>query len=326
MGDYVICVRNVEKGKFGSEPGATYFLEVPASKKTMDVGHKVAKRTDWFKAVMKNSVVGTDDDGNELGDILVFIHGYNNSQATVLKRHRQIKKSLKKEGFKGEVVSFDWPSADRTLNYLEDRSDAKQTAIKLVDDCIKAFSIMQEDGCNINVHLLAHSTGAYVVREAFDDADDRPRVAAANWTVSQILFIGADVSSRSMSADNAKSSSIYRHCVRLTNYSSPFDSALKLSNIKRVGVAPRVGRIGLPADIPGNAVNVNCGDYFQKNEKSIEKVAIGTPSHSWHIGDALFTKDMYHTINGDIDRHRIPTRVMKDGELRLVQDLAKVGS
>ena len=91
-------------------------------------------------------------------------------------------------------------------------------------------------------------------------------------------------------------------------------------------MAPRVGRSGLPADIPGNAVNVNCGDYFQRNEKSIEKVAIGTPSHSWHIGDALFTKDMYHTINGDIDRHRIPTRVVKDGELRLVEDLAQISS
>lgn len=318
MSDYVICVRNIEKGKFGNEPGATYFLEVPSNKATMEVNHKTSKKLDWFKTVLKNAVVGKDNDGKEYGDILVFIHGYNNNQSTVLKRHRQIKASLKKEGFKGEVVSFDWPSADRTLNYLEDRSDAKQTAIKLVDDCIKAFAMMQEDQCQINVHLLAHSTGAYVVREAFDDADDRPNIAASNWTVSQIMFIGADVSSKSMSLDNAKSSSIYRHCIRLTNYSNPFDAALKLSNVKRVGVAPRVGRIGLPSDTPENAVNVNCGNYYDENESVIE--AIGTKSHSWYIGNAQFTKDMFITIAGDIDRHSIPTRVVENGELHLIKN------
>ncbi len=317
MTDYVVCVRNIEKGAFGNEPGTTYFLAVPANKANIAVSHKVSKKSEWFKTVLKNGVVGTDDGGHEYGDILVFIHGYNNSQSTMLKRHRQIKKSLKKQGFKGEVVSFDWPSADRALNYLEDRSDAKQTAIKLVDDCIKAFSIMQEDNCQINVHLLAHSTGAYVVREAFDDADDRPSVAAANWTVSQIMFIGADVSAKSMSSHNAKSSSIYRHCVRLTNYSNPFDAALKLSNVKRIGVAPRVGRIGLPVDIPEHAVNVNCGKYYHKNESIIE--AIGTKSHSWYIGDELFTKDMFFTMTGDIDRYSIPTRIVENGELYLVK-------
>lgn len=309
MKDYFICVRNIEKDKFGNEPGATHFLEIPSSVKNIEISHKSSKKSDWFNTVIKNGVTRKDDNGNEFGDVLVFIHGYNNSQSSVLESHRQIKKSLKKVGFKGEVVSFDWPSAGLALNYLEDRSDAKQTALKLVDDCIKTFSIMQNNNCRINVHLLAHSTGAYVVREAFDDADDRPRIASANWMVSQIMFIGADISSKSMSSDNAKSSSIYRHCVRLTNYSNPFDTVLKLSNVKRIGVAPRVGRIGLPADIPANAVNVNCGSYYDKH--------VNNNSHSWYFGDDTFTKDMYFTIAGDIDRHSIPTRSIKNGELNL---------
>ncbi len=48
----------------------------------------------------------------------------------------------------------------------------------------------------INVLLLAHSTGAYVVREAFDDADDRRRIAAINGTVSQLVLIAGDVPRR----------------------------------------------------------------------------------------------------------------------------------
>jgi len=315
MTDHVICVRNVKKDRFGNEPGATYFLDIPASSQKMLPRHKTAKKKAWFKRVLREAVIGTDADGTEFGDILVFIHGYNNDQKIVLKRHRLLKKTLRGEGYKGVVVSFDWPSADSALNYLEDRTDAKTTAIKLVDDCIRAFAVMQEQGCRINVHLLAHSTGAYVIREAFDDADDRPKVAATNWTVSQIMFIGGDVSAKSMAAGNAKSSSIYRHCVRLTNYSSPYDAALKLSNVKRIGVAPRVGRVGLPDNIPANAVNVNCGLYYQAHEESIH--ALGTKSHSWYIGDPVFTRDMLLTIAGDIDRHAIPTREIMNGSLFL---------
>lgn len=313
MYDYIACVRNKIKGKFGDEPGATYFLKVPSNKKTKFYGvdHIISKKNDWFDEVRKEAT----SSNSECGDILFFIHGYNNDQKVVLERHRSIKSSLKKAGYDGVVVSFDWPSSDSALNYLEDRSDAKFTAIKLVDDCIKTFSVKQRASCKINVHLLAHSTGAYVVREAFDDADDRRNIASSNWSISQIMFIGADLSSKSMSLNNAKSSSIYRHCVRLTNYSSPYDSALKLSNVKRVGVAPRVGRIGLPEDIPHNAVNVDCGLYYNKNEKTI--TATGTKSHSWYIGNDRFTADMLNTIKGDIDRHLIPSRRIIDGALCL---------
>ena len=155
--------------------------------------------------------------------------------------------------------------------------------------------------------MIAHSTGAYVIREAFDDADDRPKIAAYNWTVSQIAFLSADVSSRSMCEFDSKSSSIYRHCVRLTNYSSRFDKVLKLSNVKRVGVAPRVGRIGLPDDASDKAVNIDCSDYFKTLKKDKAEFN-GTWEHSWHIGDPLFAKDLYLTLQGDIDRFAIPTR------------------
>lgn len=43
MTNYVICVRSVNNGKFGNEPGATYFLEVPSSKKSVEVDHKAPK-------------------------------------------------------------------------------------------------------------------------------------------------------------------------------------------------------------------------------------------------------------------------------------------
>lgn len=317
MGEFVISVRNTKKGKFGTEPGPTKFLVVPSNQKDTKLAQQTA-RSKWVDAVLQEAKTGQSTvTGKPLGDILVYIHGFNNAPPAVLKRHRLLKKDMKAQGYKGALVSFDWPSASMAINYLEDRSDAKKTAIKLVDDCIALFSAVQSRGCEINVHLLAHSTGAFVIREAFDDADDRIKISSSNWSVSQIAFIGADVSSKSMSTSDSKSDSVYRHCVRLTNYSSPYDSVLKLSNIKRIGVSPRVGRVGMPDDIPAKAANVDCGSYFKALIKS-EAEYDGAFSHSWHIGDDVFAKDLFFTIQGDIDRNRIPTReIDSSGRLSL---------
>ena len=47
----------------------------------------------------------------------------------------------------------------------------------LVKHGIHAFAKLQEPACKIDMHVLAHSMGAYVVREAFDDADDTADIA-----------------------------------------------------------------------------------------------------------------------------------------------------
>lgn len=322
MVDFVVSARNVlgQTNRFGAEPGKPSYLKVPGNRYPKPGGSQMTARGKWVDDLIDEARTGEIRNGQPLGDILVFIHGYNNSQKVVMQRHRKLNSDLKKLGYKGAFVSFDWPSADSTLNYLEDRDDAKATARYLRDGCIRLFKIQQERGCIINVHLLGHSTGAYVIRQAFADADEVSGIKNYPWVVSQVALIGADVSARSMSESDSKSRSLYRHCRRLTNYQNPFDHVLKLSNVKRIGLAPRVGRVGLPDDAHEKAVNVDCGDYFSSKPK--KKLArgqdyYGTFEHSWHIGDRLFAADLLHTINGDIDRHRIPTRKLVDGQLVL---------
>jgi hypothetical protein len=125
----------------------------------------------------------------------------------------------------------------------------------------------------------------YVIREAFDDADDA-LLEQAGWIVSRIAFIGGDISSYWLSQDNPSTEAIYSRCARFTNYSNGADSVLKLSNAKRVGVLPRVRRVGLPEKIPPKAVNVDCTDYFTllDSDDSVksadQKAEIGTFDHS----------------------------------------------
>lgn len=320
---FVMCARAVRDGRFISEPGPSLFLSVPQGG-TPSPAHK-KETEEWIKELMIASSWGKDSRGTgyDRGDLLIFIHGYNNSQQEVMKRHALLKSGLSSVGFKGEILSFDWPSADSAINYLEDRHDAKQSAMQLVSDGIRLLSERQRRSCVINIHILAHSMGAYLVREAFDDADDN-HLMNNSWMVSQIAFIAGDVSSASMSLNNPSSESLYLHCARLTNYSNGNDSVLKLSNVKRIGIAPRVGRAGLPEKVPPNAVNVECTDYFRMLEtdgqiRDRDQTAVcGNFDHSWYFGNKVFIRDLFETLKGDSGRTSIPTRkIDENGKLTL---------
>ncbi len=321
--DYVMSVRATSGGAFVADSGPTLFLCVPPDQQP--VPSQKIRAADWYKRVQAAGTWRTDTN-QERGDILFVIHGFNTSEAEVMERHRRIRRGLEARQFKGVVVSFDWPSSDSALAYLTDRHRAKVTALQLVTDGIMQLSKMQTPDCAVNVHLLGHSTGAYVIREAFDDADDTAMRNSA-WSVSQVLMIGGDVSSDSMSEDNPGAESIYNHCVRLTNYQSRHDAVLDLSNVKRVGVAPRVGRVGLPPDAPSKAINVDCTGYYEQLTGDPQVMAtdmqdgktVGAECHSWHFGNAVFTRDLFSTLIG-IDRLSMPTRqVYANGQVVLTR-------
>lgn len=322
MVDYVMSVRAVRSGRFVDKVGPSRFLQVDEGVDPLPQQAITANR--WFDQV-REAGAWVNAKGQARGDVLFIVHGYNNSEREVMARHRLLQASLRAVGFKGVVVSFDWPCGDDALAYLPDRHRAKLSAHNLVDDGIARLSARQSCNCAVNIHVLGHSTGAYVIREAFDDADDT-QLAQASWLVSQIVFAAGDVSAHSMAAGNPESASVYRHCMGLTNYSNRSDAALDLSNVKRLGLSPRVGRTGLPATAPGTAVNVDCTAYyamFDGNAKvrATDGPAIihGMPSHSWYFGNAVFTRDLRDTLIG-LPTQEIATRALDaDGQWQLVR-------
>jgi hypothetical protein len=324
MVDFVMSVRGVSDGAFDDTVGSTQFLIVPDGVNPAPIPPQIAAPADWFKQVI-DSGKWTNTDGKARGDILFIVHGYNNSESDVMTRHRQIKQGLAANNFKGVVVSFDWPCGTDALAYLIDRHKAKLTAFQLVDDGIWQLSARQTPDCPINVHVLGHSTGAYVIREAFDDADDS-QVPHSAWIVSQILFAAGDVSVGSMSEGESGALSVYNHCVRLTNYSNANDAVLDISNVKRAGIAPRAGRKGLPDDAPANAYNVDCTEYYglYSSDPTIPARdgplhVSGAQSHSWYFGNAIFTLDLFQTIIGFPSSPRTTRATGQDGKLHLVR-------
>lgn len=320
---FIICTREIGRGgKFGEEPGDTTFLRIPATAKRYDSSH-VVTRERWTKQVIAAADGEEDEITGATGDILFFVHGYNNDIPTVLWRTRTLQQTLAAQGSKGLVVGFDWPSDNETLNYLEDRDDASQVAVRLVDEALAILVGAQfpdkpgQPPCTINVHLLGHSTGAYVIMEAFSQAAKKGQYFKKPWRIAQVAFIGGDVSSASLAERSDWAKPMYDRIFRLTNYSNRFDKVLGVSNMKRLGTAPRAGRVGLGDDVPRKAVDVDCSEYFSTKDPK-QSSFVGTFNHSWHIGDPVFALDLAMSLEGSIDREVIPTRRTVEGKLVLV--------
>lgn len=368
--DYVISVRNVVNGTWGSEPGIVRWLRVPAAETAPRPEHAITSDSDRRKyideVIEASGGPGMDASiGQPDGDLLVYVHGYNNSVTDVLTRHRLVKRRLREFGYEGEVLSFDWPSGESTLAYLEDRSDAKDTAFLLVEECIKPFAAMQTGGavdeswsdveltgnetpaelialregqveaarrnarnarpCYTNVHVLGHSTGAYVIREAFDDADDRRSLSSRNWSISQVAFFAADISKSSFNLGDSATTSLIRHSARITNYYNLYDAVLSISNAKRLLTSSRLGRVGLPDECDGKCVDVDCSDHYCTLNEPGSLAGKTTYGHSWYFDEddavtAPLYEDLALTIRGGVDRNVIRTRKQKDdGGLKLVR-------
>jgi len=335
--DYVISVRSVDgKGRFEPEPGdETLFLKVPAQQAEYTPANKVSFER-WRSEVNEIALRNQETPLGSKGDLLIFVHGYNNKRSEILTRTRLLRETLGAEKWDGAVVAFDWPRDKSTLNYLEDRSDARDTALRLVRDCILKLGAIQDPEdrqlwekaglseaarrrakpCDLNIHLIGHSTGAYVIMEAFAQAQAEGTLHKSGWRIGQVAFIGGDVSSDSLSGDSDWCKPMFQRVMRLTNYSNGFDDVLAVSNAKRLGTAPRVGRVGLPDGANRKAVNVDCSDYFKTIDPKQAKF-VGWFPHSWHIGDPVFARDLAMTLEGRYDRKVLPTRETVIGKLGL---------
>lgn len=310
---YIVSTRDADsKGRLLAEPGRTRFLRMPWSADSYNATHEVKDRDRWRIQVRRAAAGDRDCISGSSGDVLLFVHGYNNTPRHIAKRTKMLQETLAAAGWRGVVLAFDWPSNNNTLNYLEDRSDAAQVANRLVADCVQLLVDARADHahpCDINVHLLGHSTGAYVIMEAFNQAQKNGALYKADWRVAQVAFVAADVSCSSLAENSEWSQAMFNRSVRLTNYSSRFDKVLGVSNAKRLGTAPRAGRIGLPENAHPKAVNVDCSEYFASKDPCQSQFT-GTFNHSWHIGDPVFALDLALTLEAGIDRHALPTRRM----------------
>jgi esterase/lipase superfamily enzyme len=276
---------NASKGRFTQNPATlTRYVRVAAPSGGVSKAN-ILKPDAWFSAVEAEA---------QTDDVLIWVHGFNTSQARMLDRQRQLAQDLRALGFGGAVVGFDWPSDGQTLRYRSDRNDAKRVANALVTDAILPFRARPRP---LKVHVIAQSMGAFVVLRGFAGVGDAPG-GGPGWMADEVLFTGADVDAAWLQRGAWGALVIERRSTRLTNYYSTVDSVLELSGeIINFGT-DRAGRAGLPKALPANAVDLRCTERYREIAPPGQNLEL---SHNWYFQDPRFLADAVMTLEGRAD-------------------------
>ncbi len=315
MDSFILCTRDriFKEDSFGKKSGGATYLKVPASSDTPRPSHRLSGVREWLDEVVEHANPDTTISSSKL-DIVFFVHGYNTPPKESLARQRLVEQELNARGFACMVIGFDWPTAGNPLLYEYDRFEAQNAAALLVKGGIIPFANYTLRNCPINIHLMAHSMGGFVVREAFRAVDKgRDSKMANDWRIGQVVLFAADISTECFALNNTDMLPVFSHCGRLTNYFSGHDVALAVSNVKNIDISSRVGRVGMPIDTPAHekAIDVDCGPRYiavPEEEREAFKVIDGMVSHSWYLEDPVWYDDLAFTLSGKIDRNAIPTR------------------
>ncbi len=238
--------------------------------------------------------------------IVVFVHGYNNSHAEVMKRFGMIRRGLQRAKFTGEVVTFEWPSLDRLTAYPDDLKLAKAAAPFLVEDVLR---VLWKHKPSAKISFVVHSMGSLLLAEALH----RNPISAG--AINEILFVASDVARRDMRRNEDYADALAKAGHRLTNYRSMRDQVLDLSQKVYNGGKRRAGKDGVDELAHSDVCNVSCSlRYFTFVEPRDRTTA---KSHNFYFDDPLFYQDAALTLAGK-DAATMPTRSRRpNGELQL---------
>lgn len=325
---YAITNRNLKRGRFKREPepyGNIHFLEatadMPEPNEYLELDHfgdsddDDAKRVflNRLRSELKSRAKRLRDAGEEQKPtLLLYLHGYNNDYDDAVEEYVELRRNFHahvgRQAFERQclLVLFTWPSAGKVVAYLEDRDDARGSALAVKHMVHLLFEVTNElTDCISNVSVIAHSMGNYVLREALTSIAGSPHAPAGTF-IDQFLMIGADVSNTSLEP-GGKGFGITRFSNRVSVYYTPADSTLSKS--KRKNGRPRLGRT-LSSDYietPDNVVFIDCR-LWANGDKIDEIFPNDTPSvHSSYRSIPAIIGDMFNVLRG-VDREMFPAR------------------
>jgi esterase/lipase superfamily enzyme len=235
-------------------------------------------------------------------DTLVFIHGFNVSfngaveAGARLAREIRVPGGASPEGAPVNIVVFSWPSdgeAVPLMSYYSDREDARASGPALARAFLKLreflLRLRTQDRCERGIHLLAHSMGAYVLRQGLQaliakDADSLTRA------FDQILLAAPDEDDDTFERDD-KLKFLPRLGRQVTVYFNPHDRALTISDTTKAN-PDRLGSDGprMIDLLPKKVVLVDC--------RNVARDADPSAQHSYYVRSRAMAVDISSVLGG----------------------------
>ena len=132
-----------------------------------------ARSFEWFR---KNR--------NSKRQVVIFVHGFNNTYADAVFRFAQI---VHDSGTDAAPILFTWPSRGRVFDYLYDKESANYSRRALEDLILQAAKSPDVD----DVTILAHSMGGWLAAEALRGVAMREKSIPAK--VKNVVLASPDI-------------------------------------------------------------------------------------------------------------------------------------
>lgn len=210
-------------------------------------------------------------------DVLLFVHGYNNTLSDSVLRVAQF---VEDSGFKGIPVLFSWASAGEKTKYVYDLNSAL-AARPLIEDASSILIRTNAKGFNV----FAHSMGTLLVMEVMVQSDLQGTLGESGH-LNNIMLAAPDID---VDLFRSQLSQIRNRPGNLFIYTSRDDHALKLSR-KLSGGVDRVGNATYEELASLGVTVFDLSDIRDSSSGSHAKFA-GSPEVVQLIGRSLHTNN-----------------------------------
>lgn len=220
-------------------------------------------------------------------DILLFIHGYNNTASDSILRLSQF---VHDTGFQGVPLLFSWASAAKTPRYVYDLNSTLIARSK-----IKELSDLLAQTKPEGVHVFAHSMGTFLTMEGLVDAQLSGRLGTRA-TIDTIMLASPDIDIDLFRTQLSLLPPKIRE--RMFLLVSKNDSALRISR-QIAGGVPRVGAADAD-ELEGLGVTVIDLSEVEDSASGNHSKFAGSPEVVQLIGRGLNAHGGFHKTNAPL--------------------------
>jgi esterase/lipase superfamily enzyme len=166
-------------------------------------------------------------------DVLVYVHGFNQTFETAVLDAARLSDGLK---FRGDTMLFSWPSKNSVFNYIYDR----ESALWSRDALEEMLNQLISDPSVGTVHIVAHSMGTMVAVEALRQLYDR-RGAAMAGGLGAVVLASPDIDMDGFKSSVARLGGFSRKITVLTVSNDRALGAMRdmAGGVTRVGIAEK---------------------------------------------------------------------------------------
>jgi len=177
---------DIQSPRSDDEKYAVFDLLFQGNRTSLDNSVKLKATRDLLSQEIALNNKAHPDTG---GDVILFVHGYNNKEKDVLERAGQLSGYLERDqNFHGTTISFDWQSAGANSKYLYDLQSANFSR----DALSRLLYFLATNPQVRRINIVAHSMGNWLVMEALRQTAIAERAVVFD-KIIKLNLVNADI-------------------------------------------------------------------------------------------------------------------------------------